>query len=569
MSDARPVLVSWIAVNNDPFERERGSNEFRLVDGERVPGPTLTLLFDDDSRYRGVIEDVVFLYRMDPHKGPGREKRAVDETLAELKQMAPELKCHTEDWQGDDPTDHLAILEFLRERLPKIRRRFQGRDLVLHISPGTPSMQTIWILMAETGYIQRPFHTVKSYSKADRRGNPPVVPVELGIETFYKIYQAGRPRQVASEDQDVVWDPQTFHTETMRQLFEEARRFAQLKVPVLLLGERGTGKTTIARWMRGSSPFRKEGLDKNWPAVACGQYTSDTLASELFGHVKGAFTGAVRDKDGLLAKAAGDTLFLDEIGDLTGDNQRRIIKAVEEKTYYPVGSDEPRKSDFRLITATNLEDTALRERLDPDFLDRISTLTLRLPPLREIPGELDWLWESAYRSAMDRSGAGKKQASFAHSHHDRVVRALKLHPLPGNMRDLFRIAYRILAARNDPYAPLSPGDAVEYGLLALRETAAALPAASTGRAVARAFADGQPLDAFFESIEHLKTAGVQSELKKYMATEVRRISRNTGRSITDLCDQSERTLRKWANEDAYGRNEPTVGSSDPKTGDDD
>ena len=567
MTSRGPVLLSWIAVNNDPFERERGSSDFRVVDGQKLPGPTLTLLFDEDSSFRGVIEDIVFLYRADPRGSAGREKRAIDETVAELKQMAPELRLHTEEWLGDDPTDHLAIFEFLRERLPKIRRRFAGRDLILHVSPGTPSMQTIWILMAETGYIQGPFQTVKSYSKSDRRGRPPVVPVELGIETFYKIYQAARPRQVASEDQGVVWDPQVFRTETMRQLFEEARRFPQLKVPVLLLGERGTGKTTIARWIRGSSPFRKEKLDKSWPAVACGQYTSELLTAELFGYVKGAFTGAVRDHQGLLAKADGDTLFLDEIGDLSPENQRRIIKAVEERTYYRIGDTEPKRSDFRLLTATNLEDSVLRERLDPDFLDRISHLTLRLPPLREIPEELDWLWHSAYAAAAGRAGVGEKQVEFADSHHQRVIAQMKRHPLPGNMRELFRVAYRILAVRSDPLAPLSLADAVDYGLEALKGLGASAQAQTTPRAVARAFAEGTPLDALVDSIGRLDTREVWSHLQTFMAKEIRRIAKDTGHPISELCDQTERTLRTWAGQQTGGSFVPHGGASDPKPSD--
>src|SRR5690606_8652085 len=110
-------------------------------------------------------------------------------------------------------------------------------------------------------------------------------------------------------------DPRQFRSTRLRALYDEARRAARLKVPVLLLGERGTGKTTLASWIRLRSPFRQEGLDRAWPAVPCGQYTSETMRAELFGYVQGAFTGAKKDHQGLLARANGDTLFLDEIGD--------------------------------------------------------------------------------------------------------------------------------------------------------------------------------------------------------------------------------------------------------------
>ena len=212
--------MSWVAVNNDPFERQPPDGNFRMVDGEPVLGPTLTLLQDEDSSFAGTVGDVVLLHRKsnDTVKHE-REHMAVDETAKTLRERMPELRVHQVPWEGDDPTDHGAIFEFLRETLPDLRRRFANRELVIHISPGTPSMQTVWVLMAETGFVDPPFVLVKSYRKADRRGRPAVVPVELHIETFYKAYKAARPRQVASEEQGLVWDPQRFRTERMRQLF--------------------------------------------------------------------------------------------------------------------------------------------------------------------------------------------------------------------------------------------------------------------------------------------------------------------------------------------------------------
>ena len=82
------------------------------------------------------------------------------------------IRAHRVPWHGDDPTDHRGVFEFLRDKLPELRRRFAGRELVLHISPGTPSMHTVWVLMAETGFIEPPFTVVKSYRRAERRGRP-------------------------------------------------------------------------------------------------------------------------------------------------------------------------------------------------------------------------------------------------------------------------------------------------------------------------------------------------------------------------------------------------------------
>jgi transcriptional regulator with AAA-type ATPase domain len=316
-----PVLLSWVAVNNDPYERER-DRRYRLVNGQPVPGPTLTLLFDEDSPFAGRIRDVVLLHRSTDGDEDTRERRAIEETTQAIAERSRDIRVHLEPWPGSDPTDHRSIFEFLREKAPEIRRRFPSRELIIHVSPGTGAMHTVWVLMAETGFFEQPFRVVQSLRKEDRRGRPAIIPLELGIETFYKVYKASRPSQAASHEQAVTWDPARFRTARMQTLFTEARRFAHLNVPILLLGERGTGKTTLVNWIRLHSPFRREEQDAHWPAVACGQYTPETMRAELFGYKKGSFTGATSNKEGLLAAAHGDTLFLDEVGDVSRDLQR-------------------------------------------------------------------------------------------------------------------------------------------------------------------------------------------------------------------------------------------------------
>lgn len=554
MTTPSKVLVSWIAVNNDPFERERGRSSYRLEDGEPIPGPTLTLLFDEASPYASEIREIVLLHRKNEGAEDERERRAIEETSKVLRDRCPDLRLHFEAWHGDDPTDHVRIFDFLRKKIPELRRRYSGHELIIHISPGTPSMQTIWVLMAETGFIEPPFTLVKSYRKDDRRGRPAVVPVELGIETFYKVYKAARPRRVASEDQGVVWDPAKFRTPRMQQMFTEARRFAHLKIPVMLLGERGTGKTTLAGWIRSHSPYRREERDTHWPAVPCGQYSPETMRAELFGYKKGAFTGASKDTDGLIAAADGDTLFLDEVGDVSHNLQRLLIKAIEEKQYQRLGDDQSRKSDFRLLTATNLDLVVLKRRLDPDFFDRISLLTLQLPPLREVREELPWLWESAYAAATLRSGADRRRAPLGAVHQRRIVAALEEHPLPGNLRDLFRVAYRLLAARDDPHEPLSPVDAVDYALQCLYD-GAKLGTETLSKSIAGAFAESRPLDDVVEAAARIETKVVERDLKAYLADELRRLSKAQGVPVESLCDVSDRALRTWTRSPEKNRSE--------------
>ena len=540
-----PVLISWVAVNNDPYERERDSGEPRVVGGEPIPGPTLTLLCDQESPYAGRVNDVVLLHRASHGSGTDREQRSVNELREVLRERS--FRVHLEPWSGDDPTDHREVFEFLRDKLPDLRHRFRGRELILHISPGTPSMHTVWVLMAETGFVEPPFTVVKSYRRSERKGRPAVVPVELGIDTFYKAYKASRPRQIGSEDQGVIWDPGRFKSGVMKRVYAEAKRFAQVNVPVLIRGERGTGKTTLANWIRSSSPFKREEQDARWPSVACGQYSPETMRAELFGYRKGAFTGATSDREGLQAAAHRDTLFLDEVGDVGRDLQRLLIRAIEEKQYFALGDDKPRKSDFRLVTATNIDDSELRRRLDADFLDRISLLTLILPPLREVPEELPWLWEAVYEEASRRAGVSVRRASMGASHHRSVVAHLRRHPLPGNLRDLFRVAYRVLAARSENEQPMSPSDAVAYGIDGLGSGPDGGRSQDTlARSVAAAFAYGATIDDLIEKGGFLDTSKILAEIKAYIAREVRRISSDRDVKAGDLCDVSDRSLREWA-----------------------
>jgi DNA-binding NtrC family response regulator len=539
MTAKSPVLISWIAFRNDPFESRTDDN------GEPVPGPTLTLLFDEKSPFKKKIGEVVILFREVTN-----EQQVVEKTKAEIQSRQKDMRISTEVWKGDDPTDHKAIFQFLKKKLPELRLKYKEQELIIHISPGTPSMQTIWVLMAETGFIEPPFQIVKSYRERERGNRAAVVPVRLGIETFYKAYQSIRPKQVASEEEAVSWDPGKFVSPVLKKVYTETRRFAHLNIPVLIMGERGTGKTTLAAWMRVHSPYKKAELDKKWPAIACGQYTPEMMRAELFGHVKGAFTDAKKKKDGLLKTVDGDTLFLDEVGDVSRDLQRLLIKALEEKSYTPLGSDKSESSDFRLITATNLPWKILQERLDPDFLDRISLLKLELPPLREMPDDIFWLWEAVYLEAARRAGVSEHEAELDKIYHRRIADFLKKHPLPGNLRNLFQVAYHLLAAISDPLEPMAPEEAVEYAISCLKHDTEVSDEKQMAQRVAKNFAESQPLDQVLQSHNYLNTKDIISEFKVYLAKELRRIAKDRS-VLLNICDITDRTLRNWENKGKY------------------
>lgn len=521
------TLLTWVARQNDPFNQNG------------TPGPNLTLLFAGDSSYVGKIDEVVILFR-DAQDGIDRKKANDLET--EIRKRSSELQIIKCPWKGRDPTDHSEILEFLRKEMPRLRGERPGKPLVVHISPGTPSMQTVWVLMAETGMIEPPVELAKSYRTGEREpGEPSAIRVEVGLETFFKVYQRNQLLK-QPEYEAVDWDPRKFRSERLKRVYAEARRFAQAKVPLLLLGERGTGKTTLATWIRSFGRFRRPENDRHPPMVPCGQYAEQTMRAELFGYVKGAFTGADTDKLGLLAVADGDTLFLDEIGDITPELQRLLIKAVEEHTYSQLGSTKVLRSDFRLITATNRPFAELKERLDLDFLDRIGLLRIEMPPLRELREDLDWIWESVIAKAEIRAAVTLDPKDRRHLVSG-VLEALWDHPLPGNLRDLFVVAYRAIAALGDIHEPMSKAEAVLYALEGLAAPATEGDAGPT-ECVLRGFLQKSRLAGLLAD-GRLITKEVLRDLQRYMAREIRQYARTSRQPLEDICDVKERTLRDW------------------------
>lgn len=543
---AGPVLLTWLATRNDPYERVKSGGAFSDTTAGPVPGPTLTLLTDPDSPFANRIADVVVL------RQGGREAAMHDRIYAELvsalAERSPTVQLHPHIWTHDDPTDHAAIYDWLRTLLPRIRRQFRGRELVIHLSPGTAAMHTVWVLMAETGFIEAPFTAVQSFRADERRGRPAVVALSLGVDTFFKRWQQTRPATGLEVDQGIRWDPRQFRSQRLRALYDDARRVSRLKVPVLILGERGTGKTTLASWIRFRSPFRRPELDSAWPAVPCGQYTPETMRAELFGYVKGAFTDAKKEHAGLLDRANGDTLFLDEIGDVSRDLQRLLIKVLEDGSYQPIGSVAVKRTNLRLLTATNLAPDALRGHLDADFLDRIRAFTLTVPPLRDVPEELDWLWPTVLEEAAARSGANSSYARLKEPQHAIFLRVLRAHPLPANVRDLFRVAWRFLAARADDDAPLTVRAATDYALEALDGGAHDADGAAV-RSLARAFADRRPIDAALLGDGPLDPERLIADFKGWFGHEVAALADRTGRPEAELTCVTDRTLRNWRRND--------------------
>jgi len=210
------------------------------------------------------------------------------------------------------------------------------------------------------------------------------------------------------------------------------QRVAPSMLPVLLLGESGTGKELFARAVhensaRATGPF---------VVVDCSGLTETLFESELFGHEKGAFTGATSRKPGLVDTAQGGTLFLDEIGDVPLSMQVKLLRLIESGTYRRVGSVETQHANFRLVAATHksLEHMMARGEFRQDLYYRISAFPIALPPLRERPDDIGLLVQSFLR----RTGAGKRTLTIDAE----AMAQLQRRPWPGNIRELRNVLER-------------------------------------------------------------------------------------------------------------------------------
>jgi DNA-binding NtrC family response regulator len=258
----------------------------------------------------------------------------------------------------------------------------------------------------------------------------------------------------------------------IRRLEGQARRAAGTESPILIQGATGTGKSELARWLHRNSSRRDEPMLE----LNCAGFARDFLETELFGHEKGAFTGASAAKVGLLEAAHRGTVFLDELGDMDLQIQPKLLKALEEKRFRRLGEVQDRKVDFRLVAATHQDlERLVQERLfRADLFYRVSAIQLVMPPLAERAEDLPALAQNLLDRLTDEWG--REQASFTKA----ALLRLQNHGWPGNIRELRNVLERALLAAGggcldegdldfagSPRAGAAPGTAASH--LTLRE----------------------------------------------------------------------------------------------------
>lgn len=322
--------------------------------------------------------------------------------------------------------------------LPEILRRQAGIGVIVITAFATFESAVEAMKLGAVDYLPKPF-TPEQVRTAARR----VVTADILKRQLHEL----RDRLDEAEGES------RFETRSpaYAAFLETTRRAAASDAVILLRGESGTGKTVLARWIRSQS----RRADGPFVTVHCPLLSSDLMSSVLFGHRRGAFTGAVADAVGKVEEAQGGTLFLDEIGDLGPDAQTRLLRFLNDRTYERLGESTDRKADVRLITATNrlLEEEVKAGRFREDLLFRLNVIGLRVPALRERPEDLPAMAGHYLRFFGQRQG--RPHLTFS----PECEASIAAYPWPGNLRELRNAIERAVIL-----APSSVLESADLGL---------------------------------------------------------------------------------------------------------
>ena len=383
------------------------------------------LICEDDRVARELLAEIL--------RGEGHSVEAVATGDEAIRRAAPEAyDLVVSDVQLGDGAGGMDVLVSFRERAPET-------PVVLITAFGDVTGAMAAIQAGAHDYVSKPFN-VEELTLTVRRA----------LERS-RLAEEERARKDKGPGAPLRLDEIVGRSPAMLEVYKLVARVAPTQSTVLVMGESGTGKELVARAIHNHSP-RKSGP---FVAVNCTALTESLLESELFGHQKGSFTGAVANKRGLFEEAQGGTLFLDEIGDVGGKMQAQLLRVLQESEIRRVGGGEPIHVDARVVCATNrdLEDEVHAGRFREDLYFRINVVTVRLPPLRDRRSDVRSLAEhflKKYAAREKRELVGVAPEAMA---------ALERYPWPGNVRELENAIERALAVSKD--GVLIPSDLPE------------------------------------------------------------------------------------------------------------
>jgi transcriptional regulator with PAS, ATPase and Fis domain len=401
----------------------------------------------------------IILKGKNPADGDGPIKTLLDEEAftqvhlignydrALLQQFSKWLKVtatiHTADIKN--PTDHARIFQVVDPILESLKLE-RGDELCFHLSPGTPAMASIWVLLGKSKYPATLFQTHFDFETKVNHVVKTEIPFDISVDVLPQFMREPdrlmQHLQSHSPQETLGFESIIGDSEAIRLAVGRAQRAAIHDVPILILGESGTGKEMFADAIHKASGRRQENLY----SINCAAISKELIESELFGHIKGAFTGADKDRKGLLEQADGGTLFLDEVGECDLGLQAKLLRALQPphdkgpcyRVFRPVGATEDRISDVRIVAATNRDLTNMVQQgtFREDLLYRLATITVKLPPLRERGKDVMSLAETMLVGINDQFRKALGKAYVPKILSANAKKFVRKHDWPGNVREL-------------------------------------------------------------------------------------------------------------------------------------
>jgi len=369
------------------------------------------ILADDDSAIRTVLTQAL--------TRAGYEVRATGNAITMWRMVA--------EGEGDIViTDVVLPDENAFEVLPRIKKIRPNLPVIVMSAKNTIMTAITATERGAYEYLPKPFDLKEMLSV-----------VEKGLEQASRGEKSAENKQGSGFDEDL---PLVGRSPAMQDIYRIIARMTQTDLTVMITGESGTGKELVARALHDYSKRKKA----PFVAINMAAIPRELIESELFGHEKGAFTGASSRYAGRFEQAQGGTLFLDEIGDMPMEAQTRLLRVLQEGEYTSVGGAKPRKTNVRVIAATHrdLRQLIKQGTFREDLYFRLNVVPLRLPPLRERPGDIGDLVSSFLR-ACEKNGLPAKTFS------KRAIERLERHKWPGNVRELENLVHRLVAIHPD------------------------------------------------------------------------------------------------------------------------
>lgn len=361
-----------------------------------------------------------------------------------LVPIVPHTKISMIHAGAPDPTDYTAVYSAAANAVHRAIKETKVPEITFQTSSGTNTMGFVWLILQQRCNAR----LIKSTIEQE------VIEILFPFNITARLLEKGKNME-DSESASLI-----YKSMVMARLVHQVQNVAPLARPVLLEGPSGTGKELIAKLLHNNSGHQG---DAPFVAVNCGAIVRELMESELFGHSKGAFTGANKDKTGKIEQACNGTLFLDEIGEMPMDMQVKLLRVLQEMEITRVGDDtgKPRKVTFRLVAATNrnLVDEVNQGRFREDLYYRIAVITLKVPSLKKRGAEdidtiSDYCMEDINREFSKVHGYTSKTLT------PKARETLSRHHWPGNVRELFNVLYRA-AVLNPEISEISGEDIKE------------------------------------------------------------------------------------------------------------